>query len=137
MRAGIIPSKTPLSDMREHKFRYQPAGLPSGFLLRTLSSVIALTRKPPRAPARGRLPHVRMGRRWRCDPDLYDALAAGGARDGPAPVDEAPVAPEMARQPVEVEVAQIRPPGFLARRTGHERAMPWSISLPSVSITAG
>src|SRR3954452_18859397 len=42
--------------------------------------------------------------------------------DGPAPVDEAPVAPEMARQPVGVDIRDIRPRGLQARWALHERA---------------
>src|SRR3954467_5569488 len=61
-----------------------------------------------------------MRRCWRGNPDLHVALAAGGALDGPAPVDEAPIPPEVAGKPV--EVAHIRPPGLEAYRTGHERA---------------
>ena len=60
-----------------------------------------------------------MRRCWRGNPDLHVALAAGGALDGPAPVDEAPIPPEVAGKPV--EVAHIRPPGLEAYRTGHER----------------
>src|SRR3954453_5268032 len=66
--------------------------------------------------------HVWMRRRWGRDPDLHVALPAGGALDRPTLADEAPLAPEMARQSREVDVAHIRPPGLEARRTGHERA---------------
>lgn len=71
--------------------------------------------------ARGRLRHVRM-RRWRCDPDLNIRLATGGALDRPALVDEAPVPAEVAREPGEVDVACVRPPGVQARSAEHERA---------------
>src|SRR3954454_24351617 len=50
MRAGIMPLKTPLSDMREHKLRHQPAGPTSGFYIgRTTHShsIIALSAKRP------------------------------------------------------------------------------------------
>src|SRR4051794_40431171 len=60
-----------------------------------------------------------MRRCWRGNPDLHVALAAGGALDGPAPVDEAPIPPEVAGKPV--DAAHIRPPGLEAYRTGHER----------------
>src|SRR4051812_23451973 len=75
----------------------------------------------PALRARGRLRHVRMRRRWRCAPDLNIRLATGGALDRPALVDEAPVLAEVAREPVEVEVACVRPPGIQARQAGHER----------------
>src|SRR4051812_14188358 len=80
---------------------------------------MALMRTTPRA--QGRLPHVWMRRRGRGNPDRYAPLAAGGALHRPAPVDEAPVAPEVARQPVEVDVAHVRPPGPQAPRARHER----------------
>src|SRR3954454_17351731 len=63
-----------------------------------------------------------MRRRWRCDPDLNIRLATGGALDGPALVDEAPVPAEVAREPVEVDVACVRPVSVQARSAEHERA---------------
>src|SRR3954454_21640649 len=63
-----------------------------------------------------------MRRRWRCDPDLNIRLATGGALDRPALVDEAPVPAEVAREPVEVGVACVRPVSVQARSAEHERA---------------
>ena len=63
-----------------------------------------------------------MRRCWHGNPHLYIPLAAYGALHRPAAIDEVPVPPEMARQPVEVDIAHVRSPSLQARRTLHERA---------------
>src|SRR4051812_1579642 len=67
------------------------------------------TRAPPRLPYREGL--------FAFGPGVARLIARSGAA-----IDEAPIPPEVACEPVEVDVTHMRPPGIQARPAEHERA---------------